>query len=81
MNQIDIGAATQTALKEALIKSEKKRRFLLDCQLVMKTIIFNLTEKKKNTSEMQFGKGLHLTLYQNTLLKIVKHQQIDLDSW
>ena len=80
MNQIDIGAAAQTALKEALIKSEKKRRFLLDCQLVMKAIIFNLTEKK-NTSEIQFGKGLHLTLYQNTLLKIVKHQQIDLDSW
>ena len=46
MNQIDIGAATQTALKEALIKPEKKRRSLLDCQLTIKAIL-NLIE---NTS-------------------------------
>ena len=46
VNQIDIGAATQTTLKEALIKPEKKRRSLLDCQLTIKTIL-NLIE---NTS-------------------------------
>ena len=45
MNQIDIDAAAETALKEALIKSEKKQRFLLDYQLVIKTIILNLIEK------------------------------------
>ena len=46
MNQIDIGAAVQSALKEALMKSEMKRKFLLDCQLVIETIILILTEKK-----------------------------------
>ena len=45
VNQIDIGAAAQTALKEALIKFEKRQNFLLDCQVVIKTIIFNLIEK------------------------------------
>ena len=50
MNQIEIGAAAQTALKEALIKSKKKQRFVLDCQHVIKTIILNLIEK--NTSEI-----------------------------
>ena len=45
MSQIGIGAAAQTALKEALKKFEKKRRFLLDCQLVIKTKILNLIEK------------------------------------
>ena len=55
MNQIEIGAAAQTALKEALIKSKKKQRFVLDCQHVIKTIILNLIEK--NTSEIQFGKA------------------------
>ena len=45
MSQTGIGAAAQTALKEALTKSEKKRRFLLDCQLVIKTKILNLIEK------------------------------------
>ena len=46
MNQIHIISATQTALKEVLINSEKKGRFLLDCQFVIKTIIIvNLIEK------------------------------------
>ena len=44
MNQID-DAATQTAIKEVLIKSEKKQIFLLGCKLVIKTIILNLNEK------------------------------------
>ena len=57
MNQIDIGAAVQSALKEALMKSEMKWKFLLDCQLVIETIILILTEKKKSTSEIQFGKA------------------------
>ena len=45
VNQIDIDTAAKTVLKEALIKSEKKRRFLLDSQLVINTIILNLIEK------------------------------------
>ena len=45
VNQLDIVVAAQTALKEGLIKSEKKQRYLLDCQLVIKTIILNLIEK------------------------------------
>ena len=45
VNQLDIAAAAQTALTEALIKSEKKQRYLLDYQLVLKTIILNLIEK------------------------------------
>ena len=46
VNQLDIAAAAQTALTEALIKSEKKQRYLLDYQLVIKTIILNLIEKR-----------------------------------
>ena len=45
VNQLDIAAAAQTALTEALIKSEKKQRYLLEYQLVIKTIILILIEK------------------------------------
>ena len=31
VNQLDIVVAAQTALKQGLIKSEKKQRYLLDC--------------------------------------------------
>ena len=44
VNQLDIAPAAQTALKEALIKSEKKQRYLLDYQLVIRTVL-NIIEE------------------------------------
>ena len=52
MNQIDIDAAAHTALKEALIKYEKKRRSVLNCHLVIKTIILI----EKTPLKYNFGK-------------------------
>ena len=45
VKQINIGSAAQTALGKASVKSEKKRQLLLDCRIVIKTIILNLIEK------------------------------------
>ena len=76
VNQLDIVVAAQTALKEGLIKSEKKQRYLLDCQRVIKTIILNLIEKTSlKFNLVKLASCLVENRCQSTSLKIVKHSK------